>query len=130
MDIAVAVDRDFSKVVGHAGQCRRWLLFKAVGEDGQCPTAPERVVLEKEQVWHHFKDDRPHPLDGIAAVLAQSAGNSYIRRMATRGAEATMTAETDPARAVADYVAHKLAPAKPRPVMGLVCKVRDLFSEH
>jgi predicted Fe-Mo cluster-binding NifX family protein len=128
MRYAVATDRDYATVSGHAGQSRRWLVFEV--DEGGAPRPSGRVELEKEQVFHHFKDDGPHPLDGIDMVIAANSGEGFVRRMKKRGVDAVMTAETDPMKAVADHAAQHLAPPKPRPIMGLVCKVRDLFSEH
>lgn len=127
MRIAVA-SSDFRKVTGHAGRSRRFLLFE-VAEDGAV-AEPTRIELEPELVFHHFKDDRPHPLDGITALLTLSAGEGFLKHMAGRGVEAVQTAETDPAKAVRDYVAAALAPPKPRPIGKLVCKTIDLFSRH
>ena len=50
--------------------------------------------------------------------------------MKKRGIDAVMSGETDPAKAVADYLAQQLSPPKPRPIGQLVCKVVDLFSKH
>ncbi|WP_142850168.1 hypothetical protein [Telmatospirillum sp. J64-1] len=128
MKIAVAVGADWNRTAGHAGQCRRWLVFLA--QPDSPPTEATRVELPKELVFHHFKDDRPHPLGDVAVVIAASAGESFKRRMEKRGIEAALTAESDPAKAAADWLAHRLAPPKPRPVGELLCKVRDLFSDH
>jgi predicted Fe-Mo cluster-binding NifX family protein len=126
MTIAVAVSSDFTKVAGHAGRSRRWLVFSA--DSGDAP--PRRVELESGQVFHHHEEGVPHPLDGIAAVIAQSAGEGFLNRMKARGIHAVMTAETDPAKAVADYLADHLSAPKPRPIGALMCKAFDLFSKH
>lgn len=127
MLIAVA-SSNHEKVTGHAGQARRWLVFTV--EDGAITGPPRAVELSKPEVFHHFKDDGPHPLDGITALIAASSGESFVRRMAKRGVDARMTAETDPEKAVRNYLDTTLPPPKPRPVTGLICKVRDIFSEH
>lgn len=127
MRIAVS-SNDHRTVTGHAGRARKWLVFP-VGADGAVGQ-PERVEIPAEMVFHHFQDDRPHPLDGIAALITISAGEGFLKHMAKRGVEAVQTAEKDPAKAVADYLAEKLAPPKPRPIGELVCKTLDLFSKH
>lgn len=127
MKIAVA-SSDFRKVTGHAGRARKFLVFE-VTADG-ATGAPTRVELEPDMVFHHFKDDRPHPLDGIGALIALSAGEGFVTKMAGRGVDAVQTAETDAAKAVRDYVAAKLSPPKPRPIGALLCKTIDLFSKH
>ena len=127
MRIAVA-STDWVKVSGHAGRARRWLVFEA-GDDRRLG-APERVELAPEMVFHHFEDDRPHPLDGIAALIAVSAGEGFMARMKRRGIDARLTAEADPERAVREYLDETLPPPKPRPIGALICKVFDLFSKH
>ncbi|RAU22220.1 hypothetical protein CU669_08805 [Paramagnetospirillum kuznetsovii] len=128
MKIAVAVSNDFRKVTGHAGRARKWLVFEADG--AAIAPAPARVELEAEQVFHHFDDKGPHPLDGIVAVIAISAGDGFVKHMAKRGVEVAQTAETNPAKAAADYLAQCLAAPKPRPIGALICKTLDLFSKH
>ena len=127
MKIAVA-SSDSLKVTGHAGQARRWLVFEA--EPGQPPVEIERIELPKELVFHHWSGEGAHPLDGIQAVIAQSAGEGFLNRLRQRGVDAVMTAETDPVKAVADYLAQSLSPPKPRPIGKLLCKAKDYFSPH
>ncbi len=119
--------KDFKRVTGHAGQASNWLLFE-IPEEGAPSVA--QVSLAKAQRFHHFKDDGPHPLDGISALIAISAGESFLRRMRQGGIDAVLTAETDPHKAVHDYLAAQLSPPRPRPIGELVCRLRDTFSEH
>lgn len=128
MKIAVAVTSDALKVSGHAGRARHWLVFdvdqpERVGE-------PVRVELEPDMVFHHFEGDAPHPLDGIEAMIAISAGDGFLKHMGKRGVEVALTAETLPAKAVADYLADRLSAPRPRPIGALLCKTLDLFSKH
>ena len=127
MRIAIA-STDWTKVSGHAGRARRWLVYTA-GDDRRL-SAPERVELPSDMVFHNFEDDRPHPLDGIVALIAVSAGEGFMSRMKRRGIDARLTAEADPEQAVRDYLAETLPPPKPRPIGTLLCKVFDLFSKH
>jgi predicted Fe-Mo cluster-binding NifX family protein len=127
MRIAIA-STDWSKVSGHAGRARRWLVYD-VGADRRL-TPPERVELPADMVFHNFEDDRPHPLDGIAALIAVSAGDGFMARMTRRGIDARLTAEADPDRAVMEYLDETLPPPTPRPIGALLCKVFDLFSKH
>lgn len=128
MKIAVAVTTDARKVSGHAGRARHWLVYDMT-EAMEIPT-PQRIDLDAKMVFHHYEGDGPHPLDGIAAVIAISAGDGFLRRMETRGIEVALTAETDPAKAVGDYLAECLASPKSRPIGSLICKTLDLFSKH
>jgi len=122
MKIAVA-SRDSRHVSGHAGKARRWLIFEA--EPGRAPVACPPVELGRDEVFHYASEDAPHPLDGVAAVIAGSCGEGFLRKMQRRGITAAMTREPDPAKAVADWLDDRLSPPKPRPVMGLLCKLRD-----
>lgn len=128
MKIAVAVNNDFRKVAGHAGRARTWLVFEA--DETAIAADPGRIELAAEMVFHHFKDDAPHPLDGIDAIIAISAGDGFIKHMGKRGITVALTAETNPAKAAADYLAQCLAAPKPRPIGALICKTLDLFSKH
>jgi len=127
MRIAIA-STDWAKVSGHAGRARRWLVYTA-GQDRRV-TGPERVELPADMIFHNFEDDRPHPLDGIAALIAVSAGEGFMARMKRRGIDARLTAESDPERAAREYLDEALPPPKPRPIGALICKVFDLFSTH
>ncbi|BAE50150.1 NifB/NifX family molybdenum-iron cluster-binding protein [Paramagnetospirillum magneticum] len=125
MKIAVAVDSRYSKVSGHAGRARHWLVYEP-----NTASSAVRVELEAAQVFHHYEGDAPHPLDGITTVIAISAGEGFMKRMQARGVDARQTAETDPDKAVADYLAECLSAPKPRPIGALLCKTLDLFSKH
>lgn len=127
MRIAVATS-DFIKVAGHAGRARKWLVYP-VAEDGGVGT-PERLELASDAVFHYAEDGKPHALDGVDAVVAQSAGEGFLKNMEKRGIRPVLTAETDPLKAVADLLAETLVPPKARPIGSLICKTIDLFSKH
>lgn len=127
MRIAIATS-DWRKVSGHAGRARRWLVYSV--EDDRRLSTPERVELPPDMIYHNFDDDRPHPLDGISALIAVSAGEGFMSRMKRRGIDARLTAESDPAEAAREYLDETLPPPKPRPIGALLCKVFDLFSKH
>jgi predicted Fe-Mo cluster-binding NifX family protein len=127
MKIAIPTS-DFTTVSGHAGQARHWLVYDC--RPGQPIPEPERIALEKEQVMHHFKDDGPHPLDGVEIVIAGSAGDGFFRHMRKRGADVLLTAETEPAAALAKILAGEALPDPRWDPTLLLCKVRDLFSRY
>lgn len=131
MRIAVA-SRDGRSVAGHIGKCAEWIVFEIEPGEGSCAdpvvTEAERVTLPRELVFHHYRDDCPHPLQDCVAVIGASAGDSFVDKMRRRGIEAVLTAETDPAAAVAGYLQQSLAPAKARPIGSLICKLRDALS--
>lgn len=124
MKIAIA-SKDFTEVSSHAGQTRHWLVY-----DSDAPDTPQRVALEKEQLIHYFKDDGPHPLDGVEVVIAGSAGDGFIRHMAKRGAEVLLTGEKDAARALTAVLQGEVLPDQRFDPTRVVCKLRDLFSRH
>lgn len=108
MRVAVASD-DFLRVTGHAGKACRFLVFEAAA--GAAPREIERLDLPPDLSIHEFRCDGPHPLFGVQAVIAASAGAGFVRRLAERGVEAVVTGETDPAAAVAGWVAGTTIPA-------------------
>jgi predicted Fe-Mo cluster-binding NifX family protein len=130
MKIAVPT-KDWVAVSGHAGQARCWLVYDLTDQRaGEPLPSPTRVELAKEQLFHHFRDDGPHPLDGVAIVLAGSAGDGFIRHMKKRGADVLLTGETDPAIALAHIIAGEALPHQRFDITTSVCKLRDLFSRQ
>ena len=128
--IAIA-SRDGKTVAGHIGKCKDWILFEATPatEDKPASTSElERINLPKHLVFHHYKDDQPHPLTECAAVIGASAGESFVKKMAKRGVDAVLTAEESPQAAALAYVENNVLPPKPRPIGELVCKMRDALS--
>jgi predicted Fe-Mo cluster-binding NifX family protein len=128
MKIAIAVKEDFSVVSGHAGKTRTWLVYDCA--PGAATPPPARVVLAHEQLPHYFKDDGPHPLDGVEIVVAGSCGDGFVRHMNGRGAQVLLTGETDPARALANILAGEALPDTRFDVTTTLCKLRDMFSRH
>ena len=130
MKIAVPT-KDWVAVSGHAGQARRWLVYDLTDQGAAGPLpAPTRVELANEQLFHHFRDDGPHPLDGVEIVLTGSAGDGFVRHMKQRGADVLLTGETDPALALAHIVAGEALPDQRFDITTSLCKLRDLFSRH
>jgi hypothetical protein len=130
MKIAIATE-DFQQLAGHAGQACHWLLYDC--QPGSAPPPALRVTLPKTMLFHHWRDDRGlagHPLDGIAIIVARSAGDSFLRRMQKRGVDVLLTSESDAANALQRVLAGE-ALADPRwDVSQLLCKLRDVFSSH
>ena len=130
MKIAIATD-NYTRVAGHAGKARHWLLYLLHGHTPQqLLPAPTLIKLAPEQVMHHFKDDAPHPLDGVDLVVAGSAGEGFIRHMRERGADVLRTGEDDPATALTQILAGEALPDPRFDVTTTLCKLRDLFSRH
>ncbi|THF59359.1 NifB/NifX family molybdenum-iron cluster-binding protein [Pseudothauera rhizosphaerae] len=127
MKIAVAT-RDFARIAGHAGKAAEWLVFE--WEAGHPLVEPQRVHLEKAQLFHYFDDAGPHPLDGVELVIAGSAGDGFRRHLAKRGAEVLLTGEDDPRTAVEKLVAGEELDGVRFDPTRLLCSVRDLFARH
>ena len=128
MKIAVATKNHWTKVSGHAGQTRDWLVFDCV--PGQSIGEPQRIQLTKEQLPHFCKDDGPRPLHGVDIMVAASAGDGYLRHMAKWGAQVLLTGETDPRLALTKILAGECLPETRFDITTTLCKLRDLFSRH
>ena len=128
MKIAIATRDNWSKVSGHAGKTRDWLVFDC--QPGQPLPEPLRVQLSKEQLPHYFHDDGPHPLDGVEIVVSASAGDGFIHRMKKRGAAVLLTGETDPCIALQKVLAGEALADTRFDITTVLCKLRDVFSRH
>jgi len=117
MKFAVA-SQDFRTVTPHAGKANRFLLFDAV--PGNVPLQTGTLDLPEEMTMHSFSGGL-HPLDGVDVLIAGSAGAGLIAKLHERGIVAVVTAESDPARAVAHYLAGKLEPAAAHDGCGCSC---------
>ncbi|MDZ7590053.1 MAG: NifB/NifX family molybdenum-iron cluster-binding protein [Rubrivivax sp.] len=106
MRIAVS-SQNFRTVTGHAGKCRRFIVYD-VRADG-VPAEAGRLDLPLEQSFHAFAGG-PHPLDGVDALLTGGAGEGLVRKLALRGVRVVVTGETDPLQAVADLAAGRVKP--------------------
>lgn len=127
MKIAIATD-DFENVAGHAGQSARWLLYDC--QPGHDVGSATRITLEKAQVFHHWEDAAPHPLDGVEVVIARSAGDGFLRRMQQRGVNVLLTGETLADAALLKVLAGEALPDARWDVSLLLCRLRDVFSKH
>jgi putative NIF3 family GTP cyclohydrolase 1 type 2 len=128
MKIAIATKSNWTLVSGHAGQTRDWLVFDCV--PGVPLSEPQRIVLSKEQLPHHFQDDGPHPLHDIALLVAASAGDGFIRHMEKWGAQVVLTGETKPLSALKKMLAGEALADTRFDITTTLCKLRDLFPHH
>ncbi|WP_114971585.1 NifB/NifX family molybdenum-iron cluster-binding protein [Rhodoferax ferrireducens] len=128
MKIAVATQNSWTQVGGHAGQTRDWLEFDC--QPGEPLPEPQRVLLTKEQLLHHFQDDGPHPLHGVEIMIAASAGDGFMRHMEKWGAQVLLTGETDPLMALKKVMSGEALPDTRFDVTTTLCKLRDLFSRY
>ena len=128
MKIAIATKDHWSKVSGHAGQNRNWLVFDC--QPGEPIPEPRRILLTREQLPHYFQDDGPHPLHGVEIVVTASAGDGYIRHMEKWGTTVLLTGETGPLVALKKILAGEALAENRFDVTTTLCKLRDLFSRH
>ena len=128
MKIAVATKDHWSRVSGHAGQARDWLVFDCL--PGAPLPEPQRIALTKDQLPHHCQDTGPHPLHGVEIMVAASAGDGYIRHMAKWGAQVVLTGETAPLTALQKIMAGEALADTRFDLTTTLCKLRDLFSRH
>jgi predicted Fe-Mo cluster-binding NifX family protein len=128
MKIAVATKDHGTQVSGHAGQTRDWLVFDC--QPGAPIPQPQSVLLTKEQLPHHFRDDAPHPLQGVEIIIAASAGDGYVRHMEKWGAQVLLTGETDPLLALNKVLSGEALADTRFDITTTLCKLRDLFSRH
>jgi predicted Fe-Mo cluster-binding NifX family protein len=108
MKIAVG-SQNRQTVTEHAGRTRKFSVWQA--EANADPVQLDWIELPKELAFHEFHGTGPHPLDAVDVIIVGSAGPGFARRLAARGVTVVQTAETDPQKAVRDYLAGALAPA-------------------
>lgn len=101
MKIAVT-SQNFTTVTGHAGMARRFIVFSRAADSA--PAEVARLDLAPEMAFHGFAGG-PHPLDGVDAIVTESAGSGFVRKMQERGIRVVMTHQSDPLTAVADILA-------------------------
>lgn len=103
MIIAAVTSDNFTEVTGHAGRCRRFLIYTVDGTGA--PRLTRKLDLAPEEVLHVWGDHPRHPIFSVDAVLTASAGGGFVRKLARRGIDVAITDESDPVRAVQ---AHRL----------------------
>jgi predicted Fe-Mo cluster-binding NifX family protein len=109
MKIAVT-SQNFRSVTGHAGKSRRFIIFDV----GTPCDNPEVVWLDLplEMSFHEFSGDK-HPLDEMDVILTASAGQGFIAKLAQRGVRVITCGESDPRKAVRDFLQGAVKPATP-----------------
>ena len=109
MQIAVA-SQNRKQITGHTGPCRRlWIYEISQGT----VTGTRLLELPIEQSFHASVPLEPHPLDGVQVLISGGMGSGLIRRLARTGIEGIVTPESDPDRAVAQFLAGVLPQGAP-----------------
>lgn len=109
MKIAVT-SQNFKSVTGHAGKARRFIIFD-VGAPCDTPEVAH-LDLPIEMTFHEFAGGK-HPLDDADVILTASAGQGFVAKLAQRGVQVITTGESDPQKAVRDYLMGEIKPAMP-----------------
>ena len=104
MKIAVA-SQNRREITDHTGRCRKFWIYEVV--DGAV-SGKELLELPKEQSFHDTSPHEPSPLGDVQVLIAGGMGTGLVRRLETMGIEPLITTETDPDKAVADYLAGSL----------------------
>ena len=99
--------QNFRTITGHAGKSRRFLVYLPQA-DGSLQEV-ERLDLPKEMSMHEFRGDS-HPLYQLDVLITGGCGAGFIHRLGNFGVKVIATAETDPQKAAADYLAGRPLP--------------------
>lgn len=100
MKIAVT-SQNRKTVTGHAGKCRRFWIY----DIDDCEVRDRQLLeLAIEETFHERHGGGAHPLDGINVLITGGMGDGLQRRLKQRGILAVATGETDPERAIADWL--------------------------
>jgi predicted Fe-Mo cluster-binding NifX family protein len=95
--IVGVTSQNFRSITGHAGKCRRFLVY-AVSDDGHWQ-AQDRLDLPKEMSLHAYPGD-DHPAYALDVIITAGCGERFIQRMQEHGVAVLTTAETDPISAL------------------------------
>lgn len=103
MKIALASQNRLS-VTPHAGKCRHFFIVDTC--EG---FAPKPVILDLQQMLSVWQGEGPHPLDGVAVLIAGSMGLGVAENLARRRIRAVVTNERDLQQAVSRLLDASLA---------------------
>jgi len=104
MKIAVSSQNQTS-VTGHLGHCQKFWIYDV---DDTTIQDKQLLKLTKDQSLHESSPKEPHPLDAVQVLISGRIGQGLARRLESKGIQPITTPETDPDRAVTDYLAGSL----------------------
>ena len=111
MKIAVA-SQNRKEITSHTGRCLKFWVYDI--ENG---TIANKVLLEltKEQCFHDSLPQEPSPLGDVEVLISGGMGTGLVRRIENMGIKPLITAETNPDKAIEDYLNGTLVtlPAEP-----------------
>lgn len=108
MRIAVT-SQNFRTVTGHAGRARRFIVFETQADAS--PKEIGRLDLDADMAIHGYGQQSAHPLDAMDVLITGGAGEGFVRNLAARGVQVVATPESDPALAVAAFLAGRVMSA-------------------
>jgi predicted Fe-Mo cluster-binding NifX family protein len=100
MNIAVA-SQNRREITDHTGRCRKFWIY---GIENGTVVNKELLELAKDQSFHDRSPHDPSPLDSTQVLIAGGMGAGLVLRLEKRGIKPLITTETDPDKAVEDYL--------------------------
>jgi predicted Fe-Mo cluster-binding NifX family protein len=100
MKIAVA-SQNRKEITGHTGRCRKFWIYQI---ENSAIAEKELLELPKEQSFHETSPLETSPLDNVQVLIAGGMGSGLARRLKERNIQALITKETDPDKAVKDFL--------------------------
>lgn len=104
MKIAVT-SQNRTTITKHAGKCRKFWVYEV---KDRCVWERHLLELSLAQSFHECDHDAPHPLDDVRLLISGGLGAGLQYRLQQKGIAALATAETDPDKAVVDWIAGSL----------------------
>ena len=111
MKIAVA-SQNRKEITSHIGRCRKFWIYDI--ENG---TVANKALLEltKEQCFHDSSPQESSPLEHVQVLITGGMGTGLARRIDNMGIKPLITAETNPDKAIEDYLNGTLVTLKAEP---------------
>jgi len=100
MKVAVA-SQNRREITEHTGRCRKFWIYEI---ESQQILNKELLELTKEQCFHDSPPQAASPLDDMQVLIAGGMGRGLAQRLENKGIKALLTSETNPDKAVNDYL--------------------------
>jgi len=88
-------------ITQHVGRCRKFWVYDI---ENNAVQKRELIELPKEMSFHEHHNSCPHPIDVVDVIITASMGQGMARRLEKKGILGVVTTETDPEKAVRDYL--------------------------
>nr|VFK40392.1 MAG: Predicted Fe-Mo cluster-binding protein, NifX family [Candidatus Kentron sp. TC]VFK57635.1 MAG: Predicted Fe-Mo cluster-binding protein, NifX family [Candidatus Kentron sp. TC] len=104
MKIAVT-SQNRREITGHAGRCRNFQIYD-IAEDSSGGNIKGKELLElpKEQSLHEHRGASHPVLDQVQVFISGGMGQGMRNRLAERNIRGIVTEETDPDKAIRDFL--------------------------